>query len=63
MAVARAKGKLRGRQPKLSPKPQAGLRRMHAYGDYTIADLAKLFTVCRPIVHRAFQRSQPKQAG
>jgi DNA invertase Pin-like site-specific DNA recombinase len=35
MAVARAKGKLRGRQPKLSPKQQAERRRMHASGDST----------------------------
>ncbi len=42
MAVARAKGRLRGRQPKLSPKQQAELRRMHASGDYSITDLAEL---------------------
>ena len=29
MAVAKAKGKLRGKQPKLSPKQQPELRRMH----------------------------------
>jgi DNA invertase Pin-like site-specific DNA recombinase len=62
MAVARAKGKLRGRQPKLSPKQQAERRRMHASGDYTIADLAELSTVSRPTVYRTLQRSQPKQA-
>jgi predicted DNA-binding protein YlxM (UPF0122 family) len=36
---------------------------MHASGDYTIADLAELFTVSRPTVYRTLQRSQPKQAG
>jgi DNA invertase Pin-like site-specific DNA recombinase len=61
MAVARAKGKLRGRQPKLSSKQQAELRRMHASGNYTIADLAELFTVSRPTVYRTLQRSQPSQ--
>jgi DNA invertase Pin-like site-specific DNA recombinase len=50
MAVARAKGKLRGKQPKLSPKQQAELRRMHATGDYTITDLTELFSVSRPTV-------------
>jgi DNA invertase Pin-like site-specific DNA recombinase len=50
MAVARAKGRLRGRQPKLSPRQQTELRRMHATGDHTIADLAELFTVSRPTV-------------
>jgi DNA invertase Pin-like site-specific DNA recombinase len=59
MAVARAKGKLRGRQPKLSPQQQAERRRMHASGDYTIADLAELSTVSRPTVYRTLQRLHP----
>lgn len=57
MAVARAKGKLRGRAPKLSARQQAELRRMHATGSYTIADLAELFTVSRPTVYRVLQRT------
>ncbi len=56
MAAARAKGKLRGRQPKLSPRQQAELRRMHATGDYSVAGLAGLFTVSRPTVYRTLQR-------
>ena len=62
MAVARAKGRLRGRQPKLSAKQQAELRRMHASGDYSIADLAELFTVSRPSVYRTLQRSPASPA-
>ena len=53
LAVARAKGRLRGRQLKLSVKQQAELRRMHATGDYSITDLADLFSVswlCQPSV-------------
>ncbi len=61
MAVARAKGRLRGRQPKLSAKQQAELRRMHASGDYSIADLAELFTVSRPTVPDP--PAQPRQPG
>jgi DNA invertase Pin-like site-specific DNA recombinase len=49
MAAARAKGRLRGRQPKLSPKQRAELRRMHATGDYSII-LAELFSISRPTV-------------
>lgn len=56
MAVAKAKGKLRGKQPKLSAKQQAELRRMHATGDYTITDLTQLFSVSRPTVYRTLQR-------
>jgi len=53
MAVARAKGRLKGRKPKLSNKQRAELRRMHATGDYTITDLAELFNISRPTVYRA----------
>jgi len=56
MAVARAKGRLKGRQPKLTLKQQKELRRMHGTGDYTITDLAELFKVSRPTVYRTLQR-------
>ncbi len=59
MKVAHAKGRLRGRQPKLSVKQQTELRRMHTTGDYTIADLAELFTVSRPTVYRTLKRDPP----
>ena len=56
MAIARARGKLRGKQPKLSEKQQRELCRMHATGDYSISDLAELFSVSRPTVYRTLQR-------
>ncbi|MEZ4677339.1 MAG: helix-turn-helix domain-containing protein [Caldilineaceae bacterium] len=56
MAVARAKGKLRGKKPKLSDKQQKELIRMYDTGDYSISDLAELFTVSRPTVYRTIQR-------
>jgi hypothetical protein len=62
MAVAQTKGRLRGRQPRLSAKQQAELRRMHDSGDYAIADLAELFTVSRPTVYRTLQRSPASPA-
>ena len=40
MAIARAKGKLRGKQPKLSDKQQQELRRMHGTGALKIRDAA-----------------------
>ena len=56
MAVARAKGKLRGKQPKMSEKQQKELRRMRDTGDYSISDLAELFSVSRPTVYRTLAR-------
>lgn len=49
MAIARAKGKLRGKKPKLSDKQQRELCRMHSSGDYSISDLAEIFSVSRQI--------------
>lgn len=60
MAIARAKGKLRGKQPKLSDKQQKELIRMHASGDYSISDIAELFSVSRPTVYRTLQRASAK---
>jgi DNA invertase Pin-like site-specific DNA recombinase len=59
MAVARARGKLRGKKPKLSDRQQKELRRMYDSGDYSISDLAELFSVSRPTVYRTLHR----QAG
>ncbi|WP_051808008.1 recombinase family protein [Streptomyces sp. NRRL F-2664] len=58
MAVARAKGKLRGKQPKLSARQQAHLVVQHRGGEYTIADLAEIFSVSRATVYRVLERAQ-----
>ena len=52
----RARGKLRGKQPKLSDRQQRELCRMHATGEYSISDLAELFSVSRPTVYRTLNR-------
>ena len=52
MAIARARGKLRGKQLKLSDRQQRERCRMHATGEYSISDLAELFSVSRPTVYR-----------
>lgn len=58
MAIARAKGKLRGKQPKLSDRQQKELCRMHETGQYSISDLAELFSVSRPTVYRTLLRGK-----
>lgn len=60
MAIARAKGKLRGKQPKLSEKQQNELARMHGTGEYSISDLADLFAVSRPTVYMTLERARNK---
>ncbi|WP_308114154.1 recombinase family protein [Streptomyces brasiliscabiei] len=58
MAVARAKGKLKGKQPKLTPRQQSHLVQQHQSGEHTIADLAELFSVSRATVYRVLERHQ-----
>jgi len=57
MAVAKAKGKLKGRQPKLTTMQQTELRRMHDAGKHSITDLAEVFSISRPTVYRTLQRT------
>ena len=58
MKIARAKGKLRGKKPKLSDRQQRELRRMYDTGDYSVSDLAEVFSVSRPTIYRTLQRTQ-----
>jgi DNA invertase Pin-like site-specific DNA recombinase len=57
MAIGRAKGRLRGKQSKLSARQQAHLVQLHQSGQHTIADLAELFSVSRPTVYRVLERA------
>jgi DNA invertase Pin-like site-specific DNA recombinase len=59
MAIARARGRLRGKKPKLSDRQQKEVRRMYDTGAYAISDLAELFSVSRPTVYRTLQRQNP----
>lgn len=61
MAIARAKGKLKGKQPKLSDRQQQELCRMHGRGEHSISDLTELFSVSRPTVYRTLIRGREKQ--
>jgi DNA invertase Pin-like site-specific DNA recombinase len=58
MAIARAKGRLRGKQSKLSIRQQAHLVQLHQGGKHTIAELAELFSVSRPTVYRVLERAR-----
>ena len=57
MDIARQKGKLRGRQPSLSPAQDREIRRMHDSGDYNVAEIAALFSISRPTVYRSLDRT------
>ena len=56
MAIAKAKGRLKGKQPKLSKMQRSHLLKLHDAGEYTQAELAELFGVSRTTVYRELQR-------
>jgi len=62
MKIAKAKGRLRGKQPKLSPRQEAHLVQLHAAGEHTMSEIAELFSVGRSTVYRALDRAR-KKAG
>jgi len=51
--VADAKGRLRGKQPKLTPLQEVHLVALQRSGEHTCVDLAELFSVARSTVYRA----------
>ena len=60
MKIAKAKGRLRGKKPKLSPAQEAHLVKLHDAGEHTTGELAELFSVVRSTVYRAVQRARHK---
>jgi DNA invertase Pin-like site-specific DNA recombinase len=52
MKVAKAKGRLRGKQPQLNQRQEAHLVALVKGGDHSTAELADLFGVARSTVYR-----------
>ena len=58
MKVANAKGRLRGKQPKLNRRQEAHLVSLVHSGEYSTAEVADLFGVGRSTVYRAIERQR-----
>jgi DNA invertase Pin-like site-specific DNA recombinase len=56
MAVARAKGRLKGKPPKLSARQETHLVELYHGGQHTVSELEELFSVTRSTVYRAIRR-------
>jgi DNA invertase Pin-like site-specific DNA recombinase len=57
MKVAKAKGRLRGKQPKLTVKQEAHLVALYRAGEHTVGELEELFPVTRSTIYRAIARA------
>src|SRR4051794_16697669 len=58
MKVAKAKGRLRGKQPKLNRGQEAHLVSLVHSGEYSTLEVAELFGVGRSTVYRAIERQR-----
>ena len=58
MKVVKAKGRLRGKSPKLTARQEAHLVQLHAADEHTVGELAELFSVGRSTVYRALQHAE-----
>ena len=59
--IAKAKGRLRGKQPKLNSRQEAHLVALFKSGEYSTAELGDLFDVARSTVYRAIERDNARQ--
>ncbi|MCC3265275.1 recombinase family protein [Arthrobacter gengyunqii] len=59
MQIAKAKGRLRGKQPKLSKSQEAHVVSLYNAGEHTTTEIAELFQVARSTVYRIIQRTHP----
>jgi len=57
MQIAKAKGRLRGKQPKLKPVAEKHLVETYRAGRHTTGELAEMFGVSRATVYRAVKRA------
>jgi DNA invertase Pin-like site-specific DNA recombinase len=62
MKVAKAKGRLRGKQPKLSPTQEAHLVKLYRAGEHTVSELEELFPITRSTIYRAVARADGRTA-
>ncbi len=63
MKVAKAKGHLRGKQPKLSRRQEAHLVSLVRSGEHSTAEVTELFGVARSTVDRAIERERDRALG
>jgi DNA invertase Pin-like site-specific DNA recombinase len=57
MAIARARDKLKGRQPKLNKAQREHLIALDDQGAHTVSELAELFSVSRATVYRVLEKA------
>jgi DNA invertase Pin-like site-specific DNA recombinase len=63
MKLAKERGRLKGKQPKLSDLQVAHLGTLHDAGDHTVSELMDLFGVGRGTIYRSLERRTDKRVS
>lgn len=63
LAAARARGRVGGRKPALSPKQVEVARNLYAGGEHTVSEIAKIVGVSRATVYRHLGASKDRITG
>lgn len=58
MKIAKGNGRLRGKQPKLTVTQEAYCFELHDAGEYTMAEMAELFSFSRSTIYRGVERAE-----
>lgn len=61
MAVAKVRGRLKGKQPTLMPRQDAALLKIYEEGDQSVGEISEMFKVSRASVYRALSRARARQ--
>lgn len=61
MAIAKAAGKLRGKQPKLSPQQAKLMVECYRDGKYTVTEVGAMFGISRATVHRVVNAAMARE--
>jgi DNA invertase Pin-like site-specific DNA recombinase len=62
IAIARANGNLKGKNPKPTLIPQAELIELYKSGEHTVSELAERLSTDRATVYRALERAGARVA-
>ncbi len=62
MRIARARGRLKGKQPKLTRAQEDHLLSLVEAGDHTIGQLVELFNVTRSTIYRSIARARARRS-
>ncbi len=63
MVLARQKGRLKGKPPKLKPATERHLVDLFHAGDHTIGEMAEMFGISRATIYRAVERARRHPAA